>query len=99
MIAPLVQASHAVETESFGRRHDVSWMQARIHAFLGAEKLAALHRRSVPLDVCTLIAVPGLCIGLVLVCALSSSPVAVGLAVVSQGYVLQWFGLINHEFF
>jgi fatty acid desaturase len=99
MIGPLGHASDAGDTEMLGRRHDVSWMQARIHAFLGAERLAALHRRSVPLDVCTLIAVPGLCIGLVLVCALSSSPVAVGLAVISQGYVLQWFGLINHEFF
>jgi fatty acid desaturase len=74
-------------------------MQARIHTFLGAERLAALHKRNVPLDICTLIAAPVLCIGLVLVCALSSSPVAVGLAIVGQGYVLQWFGLINHEFF
>jgi fatty acid desaturase len=74
-------------------------MQAEMRMFLGPEGIAALHRRSVPLDICTLIAVPCLCIGLVLVCASSSNPVVVGLAMIAQGYVLQWFGLINHEFF
>lgn len=78
---------------------DLAAARAQIRSLVGAAALAALHRRSVALDRATLVAVPLLSIALVLLSGTSANPVVIALAVLGQGYVLQWFGLINHEFF
>ena len=66
--------------------------------FLGRETLATLHRESRVLDVCTLVIVPSMSVMIVVICGMYDHFLVLG-AVLAQGWLFQWFGLINHEFF
>jgi len=62
--------------------------QAEMRRFLGRETLAALHRESRVLDVCTLVFVPSMSVMIVVICGLYDHFLLLG-AVLAQGWLLQ----------